>query len=510
MFIIGVFMDSLASVRAMAFAGALGLSLLSACGGDSPASPPLAGYTLPDSADFSDQTDWVAAFDDAHRKFSAEYALTEWKGVDWNDLYRRHVEAIRVAAATGSVQAYFVALHQYLFDIDDGHVSMPITPSNADLVNGLIRQQSGGGYGLGLAELDDGTVIAARVSPGGPGAIAGIQPGARIVRWGSRDVAAAIDAVDPGSLAAATHMATRIHQRLEQVRLLTRAPVDTTVEVVYRNPGETGTRTTILRAVDDALAGLHLLDFAPAPSAADEAAIVWSSARDGYRFIRLTALAHLDDVARSPEDIWTKIQAAVAQANNEGSPAIVLDIRGNHGGYDALAAMVCGLFTSAPTFYEIIEMFDKRTGNFVNLSTDFETGELADRSMITPRKPQYTGKVVALVNPRTLSSGEGLARCVRDNPNGAVVGFHGTRGSFAAAGGEIVMPGGITLHYPYGRAVDADRSVLIDSRNGVGGVLPTVPVARTQANVLAYANGEDPEFRAAVAYLDRLLGRSDH
>ena len=162
---------------------------------------------------------------------AAEYALTEWKGVDWNDLYRRHVEAIRVAAATGSLQAYFVALHQYLFDIDDGHVSMPITPSNADLVNGLIRQQSGGGYGLGLAELDDGTVIAARVSPGGPGAIAGIQPGARIVRWGSRDVAAAIDAVDPGSLAAATHMATRIHQRLEQVRLLTRAPVDTTVAI---------------------------------------------------------------------------------------------------------------------------------------------------------------------------------------------------------------------------------------------------------------------------------------
>ena len=484
----------------------LSLALLASCGGSDAGTDPRIGYALPEAADLRSNTDWVAAFDAAHHKLATEYALTAWKGIDWTALYQRHVNAVRLASATASPQAYFVALHQYLFDIDDGHVSTATTSANAGLINGVIRQQSGGSYGLGLAELADGTVIAARIAPNGPAALAGIQAGAQILQWGSQPVAAAIAAVHLGSLAAATHMATREHQRLEQVRLLSRAPVNSTLSVRYRNPDSAVEQAAQLSAADDALQDIDLFNFAPAPSAEDEAAIVASRTRDGYGYIRLTALAHLDNLAQSPEDIFVKFQDAVAGFQADKVPAIVLDIRGNHGGYDQLAAAICGIFTRTPTVYEVIEMFDPRSGQFINLSTDFTTGELAAVSMITPQPLQYTAPVVALVNSRTISSGEGLARCIQDKANGAVVGFHGTRGSFAAAGGEILMPGDIALHYPYGRAVDAQGAVQIDSRNGVGGIRPQTPVPKTFANVMAYARGEDPEYRSAVEHLNRLLG----
>ena len=485
--------------------GVLALTLLSACGGSDAGTDPRLGYAPPDPADYRSQTDWVAAFDAAHQKLSTEYALTAWKGIDWSSLYQRHINAIRLAATTRSAQSYFVALHQYLFDIDDGHVSTPTTASNATLINSVIQQQSGGSYGLGLAELDDASVVAASVAPDGPAARAGIQAGAHILQWNGRDPGVAIGAIHLGSLAAATHMATHEHQRLEQVRLLNRAPLNTGVEILYRNPGSATEQSVHLDTVDDALQNLSLFDFAAAPNMADEAAIVQSRTRDGYGYIRLTALAHLDNIAQSPEDIWNRFQAAVSDFKNAGVPAIVLDLRGNHGGYDQLAAAICGIFTAVPTVYEVIEMFDSRSGQFINLSTNFETGELANASMITPQAPQYAGPVVALVNPRTISSGEGLARCINDKPNGAVLGFHGTRGSFAAAGGEILMPGGIALHYPYGRAVDAQGVVQIDSRNGVGGVLPKLRIPKSFTNVMAYARGEDPEYRAAISYLDQLL-----
>ena len=51
------------------------------------------------------------------------------------------------------------------------------------------------------------------------------------------------------------------------------------------------------------------------------------------------------------------------------------------------------------------------------------------------------------------------------------------------------MPGGILIGYPFGRSVDRDGRIQLDSRGGVGGVAPDVRVPRTLENVLAFAAG---------------------
>src|ERR1035437_1142371 len=131
-------------------AGVLTMGLLLA-GCSSSQTDPREGFTLPDAADFSG-LDRVAAFTAAHQKFSREYALTEWKGVDWDALYRRHLPKIQQAAAVNDSTAYYLALHGYVFEVDDGHISIPTSIANAAIINSLGMQQSGGGYGLGLAE----------------------------------------------------------------------------------------------------------------------------------------------------------------------------------------------------------------------------------------------------------------------------------------------------------------------------------------------------------------------
>src|SRR5665648_1006397 len=87
------------------------------------------------------------------------------------------------------------------------------------------------------------------------------------------------------------------------------------------------------------------------------------------------------------------------------------------------------------------------------------------------------------------------------------MGFHGTNGSFGMVGGEIALPGGYTIGYPFGRSVDRYGVVQIDSRNGIGGVAPYERVPMTLANVLAYAGGVDVELQYAVDYLDGLPAR---
>lgn len=63
------------------------------------------------------------------------------------------------------------------------------------------------------------------------------------------------------------------------------------------------------------------------------------------------------------------------------------------------------------------------------------------------------------------------------------------------------MPGGYTIDYPFGRSVDVNGVVQIDSANGSGGVSPNPRVPKTLENVLAFAAGTDVELQYAIKYL---------
>jgi carboxyl-terminal processing protease len=103
-----------------------------------------------------------------------------------------------------------------------------------------------------------------------------------------------------------------------------------------------------------------------------------------------------------------------------------------------------------------------------------------------------------------MSSGEGVPACLSKLPNGKVIGFHGTNGSFGMVGGEIALPGGYSIDYPFDRSVDRNGIVQLDSRNGIGGVPPNPRVPKTAENVLAFAAGTDVELEYAIRYLSGL------
>lgn len=392
-------------------------------------------------ADFSDLGE-VEAFRRMHEKIAAEYAFTEWKGVDWPGLRARILPLIEAAAAAHDAVAYRAALQAYVAGLDDGHVNLPRNDA----------------------------------------------------------VAPAIGAVDLGRLAAAARVATDEHRRLEQARLMTRAAIGTAVEIDLAGAEGGPDRRVRLVAESDGPTALRAL----APRL-DPTEVPITSRRIGrFGYIRLTVLADLADLGAWPEAIWTAHRRALARFRAEGVDGLVLDLRGNHGGWDLLAMRICGTLRRTPVFYEATVFYDADTGRFRRFTVEDRTGAVVDGLIVRPEKPVFTGPVVALVDPMTISSGEGLARCARERPGGATLGFHGTRGSFGLAGGEIRLPGGNVLHYPDGRAVDRDGTVLIDSRHGVGGVAPTVRVPVTFETAMAKARGEDVELSAALAHLDRV------
>jgi carboxyl-terminal processing protease len=436
--------------------------------------------------------------------------------MDWPGLYRRFLPRIVQAQAAGDAKAYYLALHEYVCSIPDRHVSL--NAENPTVPTALGRELAGGGFGMAVAELDDWRVIAAAIVPEGPADRAGMVAGAKILTWGAVPATTAIARIDVGAvpftaLAGITGnekpMATLELNRLEQARLLTRAPVGTKIQVTFRNPGWAAARTATLTAVDDGGQTFSLLNFARQAELSDQ--VNFRVLAEGYGYVRIRMEHDLANPQGYPTRIYHQFQQAISLFVSVGVPGVIVDLRGNYGGSDELSADLCGFFYAVASFYEYQEYYDKRNGQFARITVS-ERGAgptIVDHLSIDPQTPHYSGPVVALVNPATHSSGEGPAMGIARLPQGSVIGFHGTGGSFGMVGGTIMMPGGYTIEYPYGRTLDRNGIIQLDSRGGMGGVAPHPRVPKTVKNVLAFAAGTDIELRYAIQYLNDTYPRSD-
>jgi carboxyl-terminal processing protease len=184
---------------------------------------------------------------------------------------------------------------------------------------------------------------------------------------------------------------------------------------------------------------------------------------------------------------------AVKTAIDADAAGLILDIRNNVGGLDDMAAAILGSFYTQKAFYEDQNTFDPKTGG--------RTVKAGGTLYIEPAQDLFTGHVIALINQKCLSSGEGIALGIQNLDNGDTLGFYGTNGSFGLTGSEAKLPGGLTVSWPSGQSLGADGQIQLDSRGGIGGVAPTIRVPMTSERAQRVAQGEDIDLEEAIAVL---------
>lgn len=480
---------------------------------------------FPDEGDFRSMS-WGAAFFAMHDFFSRAYAFGEWKQIPWDFMASYFGQKIVAAEATKDRNAYRIALLEYLRMIPDGHVKL------TSPLDDLKAQALGGSYGLGLAELDDGAVVVAATRATGPAARAGIPSGSRILSWNDIPIRAALVAADTRWF---KNAATKDDLALERLQALARAPVGAQARIEYILPASPSAdaapdtpdalgspagsapqqndaqsvqniQSATLTAESDDFADLSLFDLAPVPTMEElRKNVEWRILDNNIGYLRIYHVIHFDDMTKYPTEVTGAVAEALEAFHAAGVGSLILDLRGNRGGSDQVAADISGHFADTKRFFESTAWYNAASGRFDLANSDLfaQTFALGDKPLwVEPREPHFRGQLVVLVNPATISSGEGLAMAIGRLPNADVMGFYGTHGSFGLIPWPVAMPEDFWFEFPIGRSLNEHGRIQIDSdASGSGGVQPELRVPRTLKNISAYAAGIDVELVYACQWL---------
>lgn len=447
--------------------------------------PVIEAVAIPFDAENYRDKGWVEAFDALHATLKERYAFGDWKRVDWERLHERHRDDIMQAERAGDEAYFYLSLRDYLYGLPDGHVSIRWHHHDE-----LEQAAIGGGFGIALLTLNDGTVIAHIVEEGGPAAEAGIRWGAEVLEWDAQPIEQAIASVS--TRWASRPVATGYNRALAQQQLLPRATEGEDVEITFRNHDEDAQRTTSLIARDDDR-GLYWRSVFADVRQPPEEPLSYELVSPGVGYIRVASLESSSTGLTPPEAMDVAMRTLV----DRGMRALIVDVRGNRGGMDHFVPEMMGYFASDPVFYEGVTTYNKLLGQF----TQFLTLE------VEPNELQFQGPVLVLIDHRTKSSGEGFALLAQSLPTVSSMGFHPTDGSFGMAEATVHMPAGITAAFPWGQSVDQNGMVQVEGNHALeGGVAPDVKVPVTFERARAmYVDGTDVLLDEAVEQLRQRL-----
>lgn len=433
--------------------------------------------------DFSDLS-YGEAFSAMVDLFRREYAYTDLYQLDWDALEEtyapRFAEADTAAEAEEAEEdersaVYALALRDFIWEIPDGHVGMPLSA-----VSELFREETDGGLGLSLTELDDGRIVVSYLLEGGPASKAGIELGAEILAWDGGTVQ---DAMDREFVWAHQALATEHTKRLQQLRYITRFPIGTDVDVSFRNPESEDEESATLSVISERASFSNSSFFAGIEG--DELPVETRILPSGYGYV---ALYSFSDDERLMVKLWERM---ITDFKEQEVPGIIIDMRYNSGGSGYLADQLAAYFFQDERILGYSEAYNDDIGEFY---LDPDSG---DRFCLPDEDLRYDGEVAVIIAPGCFSACEFFSYNMTIDDRAAIVGHYPT-GGLGGAVDDFLMPDDIEIRFTVTRQLDPDKNIHIEAQ----GVAPTVLVPVTYESLF---DGGDQLLNAAEEHLTNTI-----
>ncbi|MGA2111469.1 MAG: S41 family peptidase [Anaerolineales bacterium] len=406
---------------------------------------------------------------------TVDFARTEYafngipeKQLDWDALYNQIEPLVATAESTHDPSQFALAMKKFTLAFHDGHTGL-----SGDLIDQLDQESTSSGYGFAIRELNNGQVIAVYLTSGGPAAQAGMQIGAQILQFNGKPIGEAIGQVQPLD----GPFSTSYGLRYQQARYLLRAPVGTSAQVEFANPGKNPETVTLSAIQESDSFDATDLDWNYQPSAMPVDYAIYSTGPDSPDIGYIQMNTFDDDLGL----IYRLFTHALQTFGDNQVSDVVIDLRANPGGSPLGLA---GYLTNRQITEGQLEYFSAKTDKF-------EAEEPPD--IIFPNQTQFRVQHLAvLVDQFCYSACELEAYGLSKVPGVIMVGQYPTAGTEAeVARGQVELPEGISLQIPTGRFVNPNGTLFLEGM----GVVPTVKVP---VNANAVLSNQDVVLQAAV------------
>ena len=316
--------------------------------------------------------------------FRREYAYTELYELDWDALEDTYTPRFAEAEEAEDSAAYGLAMRDFLWQIPDGHVSMPLTA-----VSDLFREETDGGLGLSLTELDDGRIVVGYLLEGGPAANAGMELGAEILAW---DGGALQEALDREFVWAHQALATEHTLRLQQLRYITRFPLGSEVDITFRNPESEQEQSVTLGVISERASFSNSSFFAGIDGW--EYPVEFDILPSGYGYV---AIYSFSDNERLTVELWERMIETFISQEVSG---VIIDMRQNGGGSGYLADQLGAYFFEEEHILGYSSSYNETTGEFY-----LDPGS-EDRFCLPEDQehPRYAGELAVIIAPGCFSA----------------------------------------------------------------------------------------------------------
>ena len=444
------------------------------------AARPIVDLIEPEAAAMNDfsELSYSEAFTAMVDLFRREYAYTEIYGLDWDALEAtympRFAEAEAVEEEEERAAAFALALRDFIWEIPDGHVSMPLSA-----VSELFREETDGGLGLSLTELDDGRIVVSYLLDGGPASNAGMELGAEILAWDGGTLA---EAMDREFVWAHQALATEHTKRLQQLRYITRFPLGAEVEVSFRNPESEDEQSATLGVISERASFSNSSFFAGIEG--DELPIETRILPSGYGYV---AIYSFSDDERLMVKLWERMLKSII---DEELPGLIIDMRYNGGGSGYLADQLAAYFFQEEHTLGYSEFYNDTKGEFTQ-------SQSPDKFCLPDEDLRYDGEIAIITAPGCFSACEFFSYNMTIDDRAAIIGHYPT-GGLGGAVDDFLMPDDIEIRFTVTRQLDADLNIHIEAQ----GVAPTVLVPVSYESLF---DGSDTLLEAAEEYLTSII-----
>lgn len=382
------------------------------------------------------------------------YFDPNFNGVDWEAVHDQYLPKINAAR---DEEEFYILLYKMCFELGVSHIG--VVPPNSNDLEPILS--SPGSAGIDLRLIDDQAVITA-IQAGSPADLAGLHPGYVILSLDGISVGNGEDLVEL--------KVPPFNQRRMKGQAL-----NAILTKFYGEPGQKISLSYLDEENINHEATLVIEKRAGEPFTAEGLQPMYV----GFEARRLEggiAYIHLDGFL---PPILEGVLGAIQEMRD--APGMIIDIRGNPGGFYPVRKAIASQFFQERT---LLWRYITRPGLEM---PGFEHDGYSD-----PPDEPYLSPVVVLVDVLSGSSSEEFAGAMQANQRATILGER-TPGSDLVAD-IFVLPNGATFLYPIAQTQTADGTVLEDR-----GVIPDIPVSLDREDLL---QGIDSQLQAAIQYLE--------